>query len=130
MAPADGTLPAQGFEYRIEVRRGYVFVWQQGKASTPIEVSAMTTLIDDALHEAGTRFVMFDNRETTRPDEYARAMMWSWLTQNVDRAALLQKEARNIKRAEARGEQNRVAVRAFHDEAEAEVWLLAARPGG
>ena len=123
----DGSPKDLQFEYRIEPREGYVFVAQRGKATLETDVARMQREIERAMRSVGTRFAMFDNRDTARPDEWVRATMWSWLTESVDRAALLQTEVRNIKRAEERGERNRVTVRAFLEEAEAEAWLLAVR---
>ena len=86
----------------------------------------MQKAIEAAMADAGTRCVMFDNRDTQAPDEYVRAAMWSWLVNHVSRAALLQNEKRNIKRADRTGQRNRIALRAFMDEDEAAAWLRMA----
>ena len=112
------------FAVRIERRSGYVFVWQGGMVSSLAELEGMQADIEAAMREVGTRTVMFDNRETVRPDEWIRASMWTWLTSHVHRAALLQAVPRNIARAERMGQQNRITLRAFSDEAEAEAWLV------
>ncbi len=85
----------------------------------------MQSLIMAGLEEIGRRRAMFDNRETERPDSMLRSLMWTWLCENVQRAAMLQTEARNIQRAERTGQENRIAVRAFHELSEAEAWLLS-----
>ncbi len=122
----DGSMATEddGLHLRIEVRDGYVFVWQRGLVRSQDELERMQDRIEAALVEAGTRSVMFDNRETLPPDEWLRASMWTWLTEHVRRAALLQSAPRNIKRAERTAKRNRMVVRAFHDEAAAEHWLL------
>lgn len=113
----------RGFEFRVEPRDRYVYVWQGGMAETLEQLEVMQREIESAMKQVGTRFCMFDNRDTIQPDQLIRAAMWTWLTEHVLRAALLQNEAKNIARAERTGERNRVSVRAFHDEAEAEGWL-------
>ncbi|MBW2462902.1 MAG: hypothetical protein JRH11_14715 [Deltaproteobacteria bacterium] len=112
------------FEVRVEVRAGYVFVWQRGLVGSANQLEAMQRDIGAAMDRAGTRWAIFDNRETEPSDEWLRAAMWTWLCEHVDRAALIQTEARNIGRAERTGQRNRILVRAFHEEAEAEAWLL------
>lgn len=114
-------------EYRLELRDGYVFVYQKGQALTVSELEGMQAAISAAMREGATRYVMFDNRDTLPPEEWIRASMWTWLCDHVGRAAMLQKEAKNIKRAERTGKRNRVPLRAFHDEEEAEAWLLSSR---
>jgi hypothetical protein len=114
------------FAYRVERRDGYVLVWQCGTVTTREQLERMQADIESAMVEVGSRYALFDNRETGRPDEMLRAAMWSWLCEHVGRAALLQESARNIKRAENTAEQNRVSLRAFHDADEAVAWLRAA----
>lgn len=113
-------------EVRTEIRDGYVFVWQRGAVVTQAQLVTMQRDIKAAMDEAGTRRVMFDNRETESPDEWLRASMWTWLSENIARAALIQSEPRNIKRAERTGERNRIVIRAFHDAEAAEAWLVGA----
>lgn len=113
---------------RIEQRDGYVFVWQGGLATSIHQLEEMQQQIEDAMIAAGSRFVVFDNRDTEAPEEWLRASMWSWLCEHVRRAALIQAEVRNIKRAERTGARNRLPVRAFDNEADAEAWLLAVEP--
>lgn len=113
-------------EFRVEPRDGYVFVWQRGLASTVEQLEDMQRAIATAMADLGTRAVVFDNRETAKPDEWIRASMWSWLIENVDRAAMIQAEVRNVGRAERTGQRNRVAVGAFLSEDDARDWLLAA----
>ena len=111
-------------EFRVEARQGYVFIWQKGRAPDAANIEAMQRAIEKGMAEAGTRDCLFDNRDTIQPDQLVRAAMWTWLTENVRRAALIQAEAKNIARAERTGERNRIAVRAFDNEADAEAWLL------
>ncbi|MEM9694489.1 MAG: hypothetical protein AAGA56_18190 [Myxococcota bacterium] len=117
---------ADEFAYRVDARRGYVFVWQRGRALRVEDVEPLQRDVEEALNEGNTRCVMFDNRETLPPPEDVRASMWGWLTEHIRRAAMLQKEVKNMKRAERTGERNRVAIRAFQEEEEGEAWLLAA----
>lgn len=112
------------FELRAEPRDGYVYFWQAGVMRDMEELEQVQARIKSALEAAGTRVAMFDNRDTGKPDPMLRAAMWTWLTENVDRAALLQAVPKNVTRADKTAERNRVSYRAFHDEAEAEAWLL------
>jgi hypothetical protein len=114
----------QPFAYRVEIRDGYVFVWQGGMVENEAQLRVMQEEIAGALSRAGTRVAMFDNRDTEKPDEWLRAMMWTWLLEHLSRAALLQSVERNKRRAERRGQENRISLRAFGDEDEAEAWLL------
>lgn len=113
-------------EFRVEARDGYVFVWQQGLATTSAELVPLQQAVETAMAEARTKCVLFDNRDTEPPDEYVRAAMWSWLLNHVTRAAMLQNEVRNVKRADRTGQRNRIALKAFMNEDEASAWLLNA----
>ena len=86
----------------------------------------MQRAIERALAEHETTRVMFDNRETTAPDQRLRAEMWTWLSScdALHRVALLQNSVRYQKRANTTAERNRVVVQAFTGVPEAEAWLL------
>ena len=112
------------FELRAETRDGYVFFWQRGLMSSLEELERVQSEMSLALREAGTRLAMFDNRETSNPDAMIRAAMWTWLSENIDRAALIQAVPKNVRRADRTAQRNRMAFRAFEDETEAEAWLL------
>lgn len=114
----------QRFEIRTEIREGYVFFWQRGLVRDLEDLARVQAEMQAALDEAGTRVAMFDNRETENPDAMVRAAMWTWLSESVDRAALIQSVAKNVRRADDTAQRNRMAFRAFDDEARAEAWLL------
>lgn len=81
--------------------------------------------VADALADAGVRLAIFDNRETDRPDEMVRAVMWTWLGAQtcMDRLALVLASERNTRRAREAADRNRVRVSAFSDEQDAIDWL-------
>jgi hypothetical protein len=113
----------EGFELRSELRDGYVFFWQKGAVRDLDELERVQSQMGEALDASGTRVAMFDNRQTRSPDAMLRAAMWTWLSENVDRAAMIQAVAKNVRRADRTAERNRLSFRAFEDEAEAEAWL-------
>ncbi len=113
------------FRYTVAVRSGYVFVWQSGLATVAEELRQLQREVEAALAEAGTRNVLFDNRETQAPDEWIRAMMWTWLSSTplIRRVAMVQGTVRAQRRANRTAELNRVLVQAFMDYDEAVGWL-------
>lgn len=112
------------FQLEVEHRDGYVFFRQSGRVRDVDELARVQAQMKAALVEAGTRLAMFDNRETESPDPMVRASMWTWLSENVSRAALIQAVPKNVKRADERAQRNRVPYRAFQDVDEAEAWLV------
>ena len=113
------------FRYSVELRDGYVFVEQSGKARELGEVEAMQEAIDMALAVGETRLLMFYNRATLAPDPWIRASMWTWLSSRarVHRVAMLNKVAKIQRRVRQSGERNRVWVEVFDNAAEASRWL-------
>ncbi len=82
-------------------------------------------VVEEEMSKAGVRLAIFDNRETERPEEMVRAVMWTWLgaTTCLDRLAIILVKERNTRRANEAADRNRVRVSAFFDEQEAIDWL-------
>ena len=119
------------FRHTVSVREGYVFVWQSGLASLAEPLQQLQRDIELALAQAGTGNVLFDNRETDPPDEWVRAMMWTWLssTSSIRRVAMVQGSVRAQRRANRTAELNRVLVQAFLDFDDAVRWLCGPATG-
>jgi hypothetical protein len=83
--------------------------------------------IEAAMRKAKVTKAIFDNRETERPDEMVRAVMWTWITDCavLERLALVLGTERNARRARETADRNRAVSSAFASEEEAIAWLRA-----
>lgn len=130
--PSDDT-----FEFRVEGRDGYVFVYQRGRADDEGVIRQMQQEIEDALEARACCAVVFDNRDTQTPDEWVRAMVWSWLGRHtvIRRAALIQASADSQRRSNDRATRawrgismswiNSVQIMAFVSLFDAERWAVS-----
>ena len=114
----------QPFAYDIEVRGDHLVVRQRGLLTVDVALQ-FQKVVEDEMAKAGVRLVIFDNRQTDRPEEMVRAVMWTWLgsTTCLDRLALVLVKERNTRRANEAADRNRVRVAAFFDEQDAVDWL-------
>jgi hypothetical protein len=76
---------------------------------------------------AGTRRVLFDNRQTLAPEEAVRDMVWAWIRDptQLERVALLLESSMGVVRANMTAVSQRIRLRAFNSFEEARAWLIA-----
>lgn len=127
----------EAFDFRVERRDGYVFVYQRGRADNEGVIRRMQREIEDALTAGQCCAVVFDNRDTQTPDEWVRAMVWSWLGRHrvIRRAALVQASTDSQKRSNDRATRawrgismswiNSVQIMAFVSEDDAARWAVS-----
>jgi hypothetical protein len=114
------------FRYRIDVREDHVLVWQSGLLTVEVARQMQRDILE-AMVEADVHKAIFDNRDTDRPDEMVRAVMWSWVSEctQIERLAMVLSTDRNVRRARDTADRNRVSSEAFVSEADAIAWLRA-----
>ena len=115
------------FQYRLEPREGYLFVEVSGKMRDREDMLRYQRDLEGALvPELGKR-LMVDGRGAERPLPELRAAMWTWMSEApcVARIAILAIEDKTTRRVKRSAEEMRIRIVPFHDEAEAEAWLLA-----
>lgn len=114
-------------EHRIELRPGYVFVWQRGSMESLEEARAFQQEIEAALRNHGVRKALMDNRETDLPDEEMRTFMntWSENREHFDALAIVVESTMVKVRSTMEAIAHGAMRRAFNSIEEAETWLLS-----
>lgn len=114
-------------EHRIELRPGYVFVWQRGGMDDLDEARVFQREVEAALRRHGVRKVLIDNRETDLPDEQMRAFMnaWSENREIFDAMAIVVQSTMVKVRSTMEAIAHGAMRRAFNSIEEAEAWLLS-----
>ena len=121
-----GVVPQQAspFRYQVEPRGEYLYVKVAGKLTARDEMKKYQATIAGALTpEMGAR-VMVDGRDADRPLIELRAEMWTWMGENLRRAAIVANEERTTQRVARTAQMNRMVVKGFHSVEQAEKWLL------